>query len=148
MARADESVEATVDKLWAALSNDPGKAADITTLREIFHPQARIYGVSMKTGQPQLRVFEAKDFIEQYASPSAEGFYEREVHRSVDRYEELAHVFSTVESRKDRDAKEPSAIGVNSLQLYKDSGGWRIVTLYYQLEKAATPIPEQYRTNP
>jgi hypothetical protein len=95
-----------------------------------------------------LRVFEVQDFIEQYVAPSAEGFYEREVYRSIDRYEELAHVFSTVESRKDRGAKEPSAIGVNSLQLYKDNGGWRIVTLYYQLEKAATPIPERYRTNP
>ncbi|MBB6092860.1 hypothetical protein HNQ60_001738 [Povalibacter uvarum] len=148
LARADDSVETTVDKLWAALANDPGKAADVKTLREIFHPQARIYGVSTKTGQPQLRVFEVKEFIELYASPSAEGFYEREVHRSIDRYEELAQVFSTVESRKDRNAKEPTAIGVNSLQLYKDNGEWRIVTLYYQLEKATAPIPEPYRSNP
>lgn len=145
VARADP-LASVIDRLWVALSNDPGKAADVQTLRTLFHPQARIHGISMKTGTPQLKIQTVEEFLAQFVDPGADGFYEREVHRSTERYEDLAQVFSTVESRKVRTAPEPDAVGVNSLQLYRENGEWRILTLYYQLEKKTAPIPAHYRS--
>jgi hypothetical protein len=50
-------------------------------------------------------------------------------------------VYSVVESRTDPSAGEPDFTGVNSLQLYRDGDGWKILSLYYHVETPGQPIP-------
>ena len=49
--------------------------------------------------------------------------------------------FGVVESRTDATARMPDFTGVNSLQLYRDDDGWKIVSLYYHVGPADLPIP-------
>lgn len=139
------ALEQAISSLWAALSNAPGETADVATLRALFHPEARILGVNPRRDGEQLRVQNLESFLESFARPSAEGFYEREIYRSVEVYGSLAQVFCTVESRKTPEAATPNAVGVNSIQLHWHTGAWRIVSLYYHLEDEAQPIPARYR---
>jgi hypothetical protein len=139
------ALERTLANLWFALSNDPGKPADIAALRTMFHPEARILGLNPDARNKALRVQTLEGFLSKYAQPSAEGFYELEIYRAIEIYDTWAHVLCTVESRKNPNDAKPMAVAVNSLQLVWLDGGWRIVSLYYHLENPLSPIPPRYR---
>jgi hypothetical protein len=138
---ASPSPEAAVAALWRALSNEPGAAADTTTLSRLFHRDAVIFGARRIDGKPDLYVTPAARFIESQAARSEKGFYECEIARSVKRYGRLAAVYSVVESRTRRDQGSADFTGVNSLQLYLTDDGWKLVSLYYHLEDDEVPVP-------
>src|SRR6266516_6043476 len=72
------------------------------------------------------------------------GFYEKEIARRTERFGQIAHVWSTYESRHNENDPEPFMRGINSIQLYNDCKRWWIVSVYWQQENASAPIPEKY----
>jgi hypothetical protein len=72
------------------------------------------------------------------------GFYEKEVARKTEQFGNIAHVWSTYESRHDPNDPEPFMRGINSIQLFNDGSRWWIVSIYWQQESAEQPIPEKY----
>jgi hypothetical protein len=140
-AAAQESPEAAADALWRALSHAPGKGADRVALESLFTPDAQVYGVADRDGRRVLRRRSAAEFIDAQARPDANAFDEREVHREVRRYADFAEIFATVESRTDAGAKAADFTGINSLHLVEQEGRWRIVGLYYALERKGEPLP-------
>jgi hypothetical protein len=70
-------------------------------------------------------------------------FYEVESHRVEERYGHVAHVFSTYESRK-APGEEPFTRGINSFQLFWDGSRWWVVSIFWNDESQAGPIPAQY----
>lgn len=142
---SQEAPDDTLDALWAALSHEPLAGADAARLREIFHPDARVFALRFEDGQPRVVVRSAEEFIARQAEAEKTGFYEREIFRSVRTYGDFAHALSTVESRTDRDAPQASFVGVNSLQLAREGGRWRILSLYFSQEKPGVPIPADWR---
>lgn len=135
------ALDAAVGALWSALSNEPGRAADVRTLRRLFHANARVLGVDPRERDAQLRERSGADFVALFTEPSERGFHEREVRREVVQYGAFAHVLSVVESRTERNAARPDFTGINSLQWYWDGAQWRLVTLYYYVEDPRDPIP-------
>jgi hypothetical protein len=72
------------------------------------------------------------------------GFFEREIARRTERYANIAHIFSTYESRHKADDPKPFARGINSIQLTNDGKRWWIVTVFWQGEGPDNPLPEKY----
>jgi len=72
------------------------------------------------------------------------GFYEKEIARRTEQFGNIAHVWSTYESRHHEDDPEPFMRGINSIQLFNDGKRWWIVSIYWQQESADAPIPEKY----
>jgi len=72
-----------------------------------------------------------------------DGFFEREIARRTERYGNLVHVFSTYESRRTANGT-PFARGINSIQLARIDGKWRIISIVWQSETAAFPLPDAY----
>ena len=72
------------------------------------------------------------------------GFYEKEIARRVEQFGQIAHVWSTYESRHDPDDAKPFMRGINSIQLFNDGKRWWILSIYWQQENAAHPIPKKY----
>lgn len=139
--------ERTVSALWRAMSHEAGAAADVATLRGLFHPDAVVFGSRLRNGQASLRRSMAGDFLRALEPVGDAGFHECEIMRRVEAYDRFATVYSVVESRTDASAKTPDFTGVNSLQLYRDDDGWKIVSLYYHVGPADLPVPgEQART--
>ena len=91
------------------------------------------------------RVSTPDEYITQ-AEPyfAKEGFYETEKARRVDLYGNIAHVFSTYESRHAPGDKTPFMRGINSFQLLNDGKRWWIITIYWQGETPENPIPKKY----
>ncbi|HEY1138007.1 MAG TPA: nuclear transport factor 2 family protein [Xanthomonadaceae bacterium] len=132
----------TVSALWRAMSHEAGVAADTATLRAIFHADAVVFGSRLRDGRPSLKRTAINDFLKAFEPVGEAGFHECEIARSIEAYDRFATVYSVVESRTDPSASTPDFTGVNSLQLYRDDAGWKIISLYYHVETAGHPIPE------
>ncbi len=70
-----------------------------------------------------------------------DGFFERESHRTVERYGDIAQVFSTYESRHAAVDAKPFQRGINSFQRMFDGHRWWVVTIYWQGAGPDQPIP-------
>ena len=96
-------------------------------------------------GSEWVGEFSVEEFAAQAAAHYREaGFWEREVARRVQRFGNIAHVWSTYESRVGTPESEPMARDINSVQLWRRDGRWRIVSLLWHSERAAEPIPPEY----
>ena len=78
------------------------------------------------------------------ASLERNGFFETETHQVVEQFGNIAHVFSTYDSRRNANDPEPFARGINSFQLMHDGSRWFVVSIYWQAESDARPIPKLY----
>lgn len=68
------------------------------------------------------------------------GFYEREVAQQISSFGHIAHVWSSYETR-DRPDGPVRVRGVNALQLLNDGRRWCILSITWDAETAAHPIP-------
>ena len=73
-----------------------------------------------------------------------DGFFEREIARTVETYGNIAHVFSTYETFHSMSEKKPFMRGINSFQLLNDGKRWWVLTIYWQAETPENPIPKKY----
>lgn len=140
-ASAGNTVEATVNTLWRSLSHDANAGGDAAALRKIFHADAVVFGSRYRDGQALFSVTKASDFISQVGTARPASFYECEVSREVRQYDRFATVYSVVESRADKRSSKADFVGVNSIELYQQGDEWKIVALYYQVEKPGLPVP-------
>jgi hypothetical protein len=140
-AAASDSPASVVAALWQGLSHAPGVAADVARLETLFRGDAIVAGGRYSQGQPSFSSMKAAEFIASQRAPRPAGFHECEVAREVRQYDRFASVYSVVESRRDPKAPRADFTGVNSIQLYRGEDGWKIVSLYYHVEKADLPIP-------
>ncbi|MDF2179209.1 nuclear transport factor 2 family protein [Aliiglaciecola sp. CAU 1673] len=125
-------------KFWQALSHEPDAAADVKTLRQLFHPQAQVFGSTPDPKAMSVRAVE--EFLQAVAKPKEKGFYECEIAREVRQYGPFATLYSLVESRRESDQREAEFVGINSLQLRWLDGRWQILSLHYQLELPDMPL--------
>ena len=72
------------------------------------------------------------------------GFFERETHRVTEQFGNIAHAFSTYESRWNADDPEPFVRGINSFQLLFDGTRWWVVNIYWGDERGGHQIPAKY----
>jgi hypothetical protein len=70
-------------------------------------------------------------------------FYEIEIGRTIDRFGEIAHVFSAFESRLTKNGT-PIERGMNSIQLSYSKGRWWIVNIIWTTESRKNPLPKKY----
>ena len=90
----------------------------------------------MKLGS---RAFTVDEYIERN-SPffEKEGFFERETSRVTEQFGQIAHPFSTYDSKHAPTDVKPFARGVNSIQIMNDGKRWWIVTIFWQGEDKKT----------
>ncbi len=138
------SVDAIVKALYDVISGPAGKPRDWNRMRSLFVPEARMMPVG-KHGQGELRI--RMMGVNDYVATSApliekNGFTERELARRIERFGNIAHVFSTYEAQTEL---EPIHLrGINSIQLMFDGARWWIVSLMWQSETPDTPLPKDY----
>jgi len=141
---------ATMDSIVAAVYDvisGPAKSPrNWDRFRSLFVPGARLIPTGRRqTGEVVARVRTPEEYI-QGSAPLLEqnGFFEREISRRVEKFGNIAHVFSTYESRHAKEEEKPIARGINSFQLMNDGKRWWIVTIFWQGEDEKTPLPEKY----
>jgi hypothetical protein len=73
-----------------------------------------------------------------------EGFFEREISQTSDRFGAIMHVFSTYESRHAPGDPQPFGRGINSVELFNDGTRWWIISVLWDRERPNNPIPAKY----
>jgi hypothetical protein len=140
------SPEAILAACYEVISGPAGQARDWDRLRSLFLPGARLIptGPKKEGGGYAARVYTPDEFVTR-TTPIFEkqGFYEKQAAQRMERFGNIAQIFSTYESR--HDPKEaPFARGINSFQLFFDGTRWWVVTVFWQAETAENPIPAEF----
>ena len=96
-----------------------------------------------KNGKPNAEIVDHQQFVDRSDPPLVKhGFFENEIHRDTKRFGNIAHVFSTYESRTT--PKGPIIMrGVNSVELFWDGKRWWIASAIWDQERPDNPIPKE-----
>jgi hypothetical protein len=143
------SIDAIIKASYAVISGLAGKKRDWERERSLFLPGARLIPTATVPGRNDVDlaplILDVEAYIQRVEPLFADkGFYETEVARRTEQFGQIAHVWSTYESRHREDDPEPFMRGINSFQLFHDGSRWWIVNIYWQHESAEYPIPEKY----
>ena len=76
------------------------------------------------------------------------GFFEREIGRTVESFGQVTHVMSAYESRNALEDAQPFQRGVNSIQLFNAGDRWYILSVMWDSERPDQPIPARLLTPP
>ena len=140
-----ETIDGVIRALYEVLSG-PAGPRDWERERTLFAPGARLMPTrpGQDGGPPTIDVFDIDGYIAS-RSPyfAANDFYEVEVSRRVDRFGNMAHVWSTYESRRVLD-EPPFMRGINSIQLVNDGKRWWVVSIFWEAESTRLKLPEKY----
>jgi len=152
LARDVESIESIVAATYEAISHAPGESFEWDRWRSLFLPNAVLVPNEEQTNG-ELRVMSVEDFIAwadgwvaenaPVGGPDDKGFEEAEIHSSVQRYGDIAHVMSTY-ARRLWGADEILGRGINSIQLVHRDGRWWIASVVWDEEAGAGAIPAEY----
>jgi hypothetical protein len=141
------SMDAIIKSVYDVISGDAGVKRNWDRFRTLFYPGARMIptGKNPNTGKASGRDDAPEDYIKS-SGPYLEekGFHEREIGRRVEQFGNIAHVFSTYESKNKLSDAKPFMRGINSIQLLNDGKRWWVLTIAWSQETAESPIPEKY----
>ena len=139
------TMDSTIAALYDVISGPPG-TRNWDRFRSLFAPGARLIPTGPRqTGEVGARVLTVEDYVQRAGTFfEKEGFYEREVNRRLERFGNIAHAFSTYESRHAKDDAKPFQRGINSIQLMNDGKRWWVVTIFWQGEDEKNPLPAMY----
>lgn len=143
------TLDATVKSLYEVISGEKGESRNEELLRYLFHPQAKLIAVGKrKNGNYGARYVTMDDYADKSLKWMVEnGFYENELHRKVERFGPIAHVFSSYETFYTKKDKKPFMRGINSFQLMFTGKRWVVLSLYFTQETKDNPIPKKYLPN-
>jgi hypothetical protein len=140
------SIDAIVAALYDVISGPMGAPRDWNRMRSLFAPEGRLMAVGARPdGSYGMRTMTVEDYISRNTPTFSKiGFFEREAARTTETFGQVAHVFSTYESRHAAGDAKPFQRGINSIQLYNDGTRWYVLNLVWRAEDDKLPLPERY----
>jgi hypothetical protein len=141
------SVVAILAATYDVISGPAGKKRDWDRFRSLFYPGARLIPTGKRPSEQEVsaRALTPDMYIERSAPfLEKEGFFEHGVSNKIEHYANIAHVFSTYESRHKAEDAQPFQRGINSFQLVNDGKRWWVMTIFWQGETPDNPIPSEY----
>jgi len=136
-----KSLDSILVAIYDVISGPAGDR-DWNRFRSLFAPEARLTSAQKnKDGSIFLENVEgyvqgAGDYFKTH------GFYEKSVVNRVDKFGNIAQVFSSYESRNAPNEK-PFARGINSIQLFNDGTRWWVLSILWDEETPANPLPPE-----
>ena len=138
-----ESIEGIIKAYYEVVSGPKGAPRQTERDKSLHHPNALIvYTGETTEGKPYIKDMTLKEFHKD-TKPYENGFFESECHRKVERFGNIAHVWSTYETRFE-EGGDVMRRGINSIQLYNDGKRWWIMSWMFDGERNNNPIPKSY----
>jgi hypothetical protein len=139
------SIDGVIKAYYEVISGEAGQPRQWARDRTLYIPDLRFVSMAEdKQGRPVARIATHQQYVDQ-TDPMVmhEGFFEKEIHRVTERFGNIAHVFSTYESRLKSNGPV-IARGINSIELFWDGQRWWIANAIWDDERSDNPIPAQY----
>jgi hypothetical protein len=139
------TMDGVIKAYYDVISGPAGQPRQWSRDRTLYIPEVRF--VAMRVGkqqQPVADIMSHQQFVER-TNPGflRAGFYETEIHRITHRFGNIAHVFSTYESRTTADGPVIQR-GINSIELFWDGKRWWIASAIWDDERKDNPIPAEF----
>ena len=136
---ADEAaVQARIDAVYAVISGPVGEQRDWDAMRGMMAPNATLTPIG-PNGPVPLSV---DDYIERSEKILMDnGFHEVETGNRIEIYGNLAHVWSAYEGRAGSHDGDILVTCINSFQLVKIDGDWKVNTILWQPAGPDLPVP-------
>ena len=141
------SPEAILTAIYEVISGPKGQPRDWDRMRSLFLPSARLIPARAAKDSPHADaiILPIDDYIARSSgNMTANGFFEHGIRNEVQQFGNIAHVWSTYESRHNADDATPFARGINSIQLLKDGDRYWIVNIFWDNERPTNPLPAKY----
>jgi hypothetical protein len=132
----DPSIAALLEQLYALISFEEGAEPSWHGLERVFSENARITRITPDGTDFMDRsgfLAMTRNMLELGAYTS---FYEFEVARRIERFGDVAQVWSFYETRRNRAAREALGRGVNSIQLIRQKAEWQVLGLLWDESRA------------
>tara|TARA_R100001377_G_C3154703_1_gene97555 strand:+ start:207 stop:737 length:531 start_codon:yes stop_codon:yes gene_type:complete len=143
------SIDAIINELYSVNSGKKGYERNWADFKYLFYPGAKIIPTGTSLDGNHLAKYLT---VDEYKNTSGDwlkehGYIEKEIHRKMEVFGNIAHVFSTFEAYHSEDDRFPTMRGIKSIQLLNDGLRWWIVNLYWIQETPTKPIPRDYLPN-
>jgi hypothetical protein len=146
-----QTIEGIMTELYASVTRLPGKPFEWDRLRAIMLPGAVMLPQTRQT-QGQSRLMSVDSFIAWIdngwrgviGTERDQGFFERQTNLVVDQYGDIAQAFTTYE-KGPYQPRQVQGRGINAVQLVKRNGRWWILSITWDEENVAGPLPVKYR---
>lgn len=140
------TIDSIITTLYAVISGPAGQPRQWDRFHSLMHAEARLIPTRCdSTGKCSLRIMTPAQYQQRADSfLVAEGFTERELKRSTERYGAVAHAFSSYQSFR-RGETTPFARGINSIQLFWDGQRWWIMAIFWDSERPNNPLPAAFQ---
>lgn len=142
----DTAIGALLDELYAQISGPAGHRRDWSRQTATFLPTARMMRTGVDAeGRPQALLIEVADYPANFEQKIGDApFFEVEIHRVIQRFGNIAQVFSTYEAWRDAEHTDFIKRGINSIQLYNDGDRWRVANMIWDDERPGLTIDPAY----
>jgi len=133
----NQDIGAMVREVYACISGPAGAPRDWTRFRELHHPLARsLRTVVGDDGRTHAAIFDVEAYIADVAPRFAcMDFHEIEIEQRIERFGQVAHVWSRYEARARPDSPELLKRGANSIQLCHEQGRWWVFSTVWDNER-------------
>ena len=139
-----QTLDGIIAAYYEVVSGPAGESADRARDESLHHPAALVGMTSVdREGSPMVSTMTLGEYHDRSGGPRREGFYEWEIHRVVERFGNVSHVWSTYAASAEPNG-EVNSRGINSIQLYYDGERWWIMSWVYDSERPGNPIPSEY----
>jgi hypothetical protein len=131
------SIETLIPAIYACISGPAGALRDWERFRHLLRPDARsLRTVVDADGTVRAEAFDVEGYIANVKPFFAENdFYEIEIGRRIERFGQVAHVWSLYEARPSPGAPTLLKRGANSIQLFNDGDRWWVVSTIWDNER-------------
>jgi hypothetical protein len=139
------SIDGMVKAYYEVITGPPGRPREWSRDRSLYIPELRFVAAGVdKAGKASVRIMSHQQFVDaEDADMVREGFDEREIHRVTQRFGNIAHVFSTYETRRTGGGPLVGR-GINSIELFWDGKRWWIASAIWDDERPDNLIPKEY----
>ncbi len=140
-----QSIDAIVEALYNVISGDSAVKRNWDRMRTLFIPEAKMMSTGIRRdGTMRYRAMTLEDYIRISGPLLEKGFFETEISRKTEQFGNIAHVFSTYESKFKQTDARPFSRGINSIQLMFDGRRWWVVSVFWTSESPTNLIPAKY----
>lgn len=139
------TINGIMNATYEAVSGEAGEKRQWERDLSLHDPNA-IYSFSLEnaSGKLQQTTMSLKDFHKETDTMVAKtAFYENEINREIHVFGNIAHVWSTYETRLVKNGPVARR-GINSIQLYYNEGRWWIISWTFDKEREDRKIPQTF----
>ena len=140
-----KTIESTIETLYNVISGDKGEERDWNLFLNLFHKDAKLIPTGPSQESHIARYMTPKEYVETSGKWLYEnGFHEVGMNNTIERFGNIAHVFSSYESFRKKTDTIPFMRGINSIQLMYDNKRWYVINIFWMQESEKNQIPNKY----